>query len=111
MNIKGVCLSLLLTTIVSTVVVSPSSASDDIEKIPPGPGSEEAFYTCSACHSFLLVAQQGLNKTGWNDVLTWMVEEQEMEPLEPADQKLILDYLTKYYGPDRLAKQLAAKKK
>jgi hypothetical protein len=29
-----------------------------------------------------------------------MVEEREMDPLDPEDRKLILDYLTTHYGRD-----------
>ena len=95
-----------LPIIVLAVMGSPALAGEDDLGIPQGPGSEEAYYTCSACHSFLLVAQQGLDKAGWEEVLTWMVEEQEMEPLEPMDYQLILEYLAKYYGRDHLANQL-----
>ena len=36
-----------------------------------------------------------------------MVEEQEMAELEPEDEKLVLNYLAKFYGPDRLARRMA----
>jgi cytochrome c len=52
-----------------------------------------------------LVVQQGLSRSRWTEVLQYMVDEQEMPELEPEDHKLILDYLTKFYGPDRRARQ------
>lgn len=84
-------------------------AADEFGGIPRGPGVEETYYACSACHSFKLVAQQGLSRERWDEVLVWMVEEQEMEPLEAEESPLILDYLTKYYGPDRLARKMTKK--
>ena len=52
-----------------------------------------------------LVVQQGLCRSSWTEVLEYMGEEHEMPELEPEDHKLILDYLTKFYGPDRRARQ------
>ncbi|MFQ5775563.1 MAG: hypothetical protein ACE5GS_13665 [Kiloniellaceae bacterium] len=76
-------------------------ADEAFEGLPAGPGREQVFYTCRACHSLALVKQQGLSRDFWDETLVWMVDEQEMEPPEPEDRKLILDYLSKYYGPDR----------
>lgn len=83
---------------------------DEFDGSPRAPGVEITYYACSACHSFKLVAQQGLSKESWKEVLVWMVEEQEMEPMEPADLSVTLDYLAKFYGPDRLARKLATKR-
>jgi hypothetical protein len=83
---------------------------DEFGGSPRAPGVEITYYACSACHSFKLVAQQGLSKESWREVLVWMVEEQEMEPMEPSDFLVTLNYLTKFYGPDRLANKLAAKR-
>ncbi|MDA1100453.1 MAG: hypothetical protein O2967_15860 [Proteobacteria bacterium] len=85
----------------------PAQADDgELGGIPRAPGAEEAYYLCSACHSFRLVAQQGLNYARWEETLIWMVKEQEMEAPEADDLKLITNYLAKYYGPDRLANQI-----
>jgi hypothetical protein len=78
---------------------------DEYEGLPPGSGRDETFGMCGACHSMKLVVQQGLSRSSWTEVLEYMVEEHEMPELEPEDHKLILDYLTKFYGPDRRARQ------
>ncbi len=65
-----------------------------------GPGQEEVFYTCSVCHSIMLVVQQRLTREDWDETLVWMVEEQGMPELEPAERELILDYLGTYLGRD-----------
>lgn len=69
--------------------------------LPPGPGREEVFYTCKACHSLKLVQQQGLSRKDWDETLDWMVEEQGMDEIEnEATRDLILDYLSTHYGRD-----------
>jgi cytochrome c2 len=68
--------------------------------LPPGPGREEVFYTCQACHSLKIVVQQGLTRHSWDETLVWMVEEQGMPELEEEERDLILDYLAEHYGPD-----------
>lgn len=78
---------------------------DEYQGLPPGEGRDETLGMCGACHSMKLVVQQGLSRSRWIEVLQYMVDEQEMPELEPEDHKLIVDYLTKFYGPDRRAQQ------
>ena len=80
---------------------------DDYQGLPPGEGRDEVLGFCGACHSMRLVTQQGLSRSIWDEVLDYMVEEQEMAELEPEDRKLILDYLARFYGPDRRARKMA----
>ena len=80
---------------------------DDYEGLPPGEGRDEVFGLCGACHSMKLVAQQGLSRSTWEEVLVLMVEEHEMAELEPEDERLVLNYLARFYGPDRLARRMA----
>ena len=65
------------------------------------PGVEETYYACSACHSEMIVAQQGLTRDGWIELFEWMVEDQGMSEIEDPDLTIILDYLSKHYGEDR----------
>ena len=82
------------------------AAEDEYLGLYDATGREEVFAYCGACHSMKLVVQQGLTRSGWDELLTWMSDEQEMEPLEPEDKKLVLDYLAKYVGPDTQKKRL-----
>ena len=84
------------------LLISGAQAEDDPfgSDWPEGPGREEAGYLCGACHSLRLVTQQGLSRGDWDETLDWMVEEQEMEPLEPAEHELILSYLATHFGVD-----------
>lgn len=72
---------------------------DNWDGLPPGPGREEVFYTCNACHSLKLVTQQGMSRSRWDDTLEWMVEEQGMSEFTNDNVKaLVLDYLTQHFG-------------
>ena len=82
------------------------AAEDDYLGLPDAQGREEVFVYCGSCHSMKLVVQQGQTRAGWVELLTWMYDEQEMEPLEPEDKELVLDYLAKYIGPDSHQKRL-----
>ena len=69
------------------------------EDLPEGPGREETFYACTACHGFKLVAAQGLSRAQWDESLTWMTTRHNMADIQGADRDLILGYLEKHYPP------------
>ena len=77
-------------------------AGDDSTKwqgLPPGPGREDVFYRCRACHSLMIVKQQGLSRDAWDESLEWMVEEQGMSPIEDeSTRNRILEYLSANFG-------------
>jgi cytochrome c len=73
---------------------------EDWAGLPPGPGREEVFSLCQACHSLAIVKQQGLSKKSWTETLHWMVEEQGMPELDPPEMELVADYLATHYGVD-----------
>ena len=82
--------------------------SPPIEEEPPeygvffvANGVEETYAYCTACHSERLVAQQGLDRYDWIELLEWMVEEQSMAEIEEPDLSIVLDYLTTNYNIDR----------
>ncbi len=99
----------ILLFVVVAVIGGPgvaSRAADPTEPagyadLPPGPGREQVFYLCQACHSLAIVKQQGLSRDSWDESLTWMVKEQDMPEPEPAERKLILDYLSENLGITR----------
>ena len=65
------------------------------------PGVEATYYACTACHSEMIVAQQGLTRDEWDEMFEWMVEEQGMSEIEEPDRTEILDYLAAHYNTDR----------
>jgi cytochrome c len=79
-------------------VASAPAQEEDFEGLPPGPGREEVFYLCAACHSLRLVTQQGLPRDRWDELLVWMTEKQGMPQIDGAERGLVLDYLAEHYG-------------
>ena len=80
-----------------TPAFSPSAETPD--SLPEGPGREETFYACTACHNFKLVAAQGMSRAQWDDSLAWMTARHNMADIQGADRALILDYLEKHFPP------------
>ena len=74
---------------------------EDFGQMVSAPGASETFDACTPCHSERIVVQQGLTREQWDELMVWMVEEQEMEPIEEGALAVILDYLAEHYGPDR----------
>ena len=64
-------------------------------------GADATHARCTVCHSERLVAQQGLTRADWEELLEYMVEEHGMTPIEEPVRSRILTYLSSHYGPDR----------
>ena len=77
------------------------SLAHDLGVLVAGVGAFETHAYCTACHSERIVAQQGLTRPDWDELLEQMVEEHEMTPIEEPDRARVLDYLAAHYGPDR----------
>ena len=54
---------------------------------------------CTACHNFKLVAQQGMSRRQWEEILQVMVDRHGMPPLDAKDRQVVLDYLSSAYPP------------
>jgi hypothetical protein len=93
---------LLLLASPSAGAQNPTGApnSEAPEQYPAGPNREQAFYFCTACHGFRIVAAQGMSRTRWDESLTWMTERHNMPKLEGQDREKILDYLATAF-PER----------
>ena len=52
------------------------------EEFSAGAGRNEAFYACTACHGFRLVAQQGMTRAQWEDSINLMIRRHNMPPLD-----------------------------
>lgn len=68
-------------------------------ELPEGPGRDETFYACTACHNFKLVAAQGMTRAQWDETLGWMTSRHNMAEITGAERDLVLDYLAKHYPP------------
>jgi len=95
--IRGAGLAALL---LGALAASPAGASDETpEDLPAGPGRDETFYACVACHGLAIIKAQGMTRGQWEDALGWMVTRHGMAEIDPADRTLILDYLAATYPP------------
>ena len=70
------------------------------EQYPEHPHRDDAFYFCTACHSFKVVAAQSMSRDRWDESLTWMVKRHSMPDVQGEDRRKILDYLEKAF-PER----------
>lgn len=55
--------------------------------------------SCTACHSANLITQNRADRKGWEKMIRWMQETQNLWDLGP-NEPLILDYLAKNYAPE-----------
>jgi hypothetical protein len=75
-------------------------AEEGPEQYPEHPNRDDAFYFCTACHSFKIVAAQRMSRDRWDESLTWMVQRHNMPDVQGDDRKKILDYLSTVF-PER----------
>jgi mono/diheme cytochrome c family protein len=70
-----------------------------VEDLSEGPGRDETFGMCTACHGYRLVSNQGMTRDQWDATLTWMTERHGMPNIQGAERALILDYLATHHPP------------
>ncbi len=93
----------------SPIPPGPSFANPDVPlnpdfgNLPDTPGVDTVYYACTACHSVQTFAAQHVTRERWDDLLDWMVTDQNMAPLPPADRTVVLDYLVRHFGADHQA--------
>ncbi len=85
----------------AAVTMSSEAQDSDYGVLHDAPGVDLTYAYCAACHSEMLVAQQGLTRAHWDELLEWMVEEQGMAEIEEPDRSIVLDYLAENYNTDR----------
>jgi hypothetical protein len=73
---------------------------ETLEQFPDFPNREETFYSCSACHAFGLVAQQGMSRARWDGIIDLMTDRHGMAKLDAKERVPLLDYLEKAF-PER----------
>jgi hypothetical protein len=69
------------------------------DEFAAGPGRDETFYACTACHNFKLVAQQGMSRRQWDETITVMNERHNMPKLDAKEREVVLNYLETAYPP------------
>jgi hypothetical protein len=97
-------LSLLLSAMLAPGVAQQAQfvpRTEEPSEFPAGAGRDDAFYSCTACHAFKLVAQQGMSREQWDDTIELMVTRHNMPPIDPKQRKIVLDYLAATFPPRR----------
>jgi hypothetical protein len=92
-----------LPALVAAALLAAASAGALAEEKPvplkPGPGQDVVDANCGACHSLDYIRTNAPFMTGkvWDAEVTKMIKAFGA-PIEPADAKTIIEYLTKAYG-------------
>jgi len=60
--------------------------------------------SCTSCHSSDLITQNRQTREGWEKLIRWMQETQNLWDLGP-NEPLILDYLAKNYAPENVGRR------
>ncbi len=79
---------------------TPADAAADFEGLPPGPGREAVYFTCSACHSLKQFTQQRMDREDWDQAISRMVHDNKMAAPRPWARTLMLAYLSSHFGVD-----------
>lgn len=99
--ISGLLAAVLALSFVSRATEVQAEEGGEFGLLHVAPGVEETWYTCTACHSERIIAQQGLVRQDWEEVFYLMVKEHGMSEIEEPDRSVILDYLTDHYNRNR----------
>jgi hypothetical protein len=85
-----------------------AGAEETPEALPEGPGREETFYTCMACHGTAVIRRSRLTREGWDELMDWMTEKHGMPRLEGEDRRVVVDYLARVFPPDTTQRRRGA---
>jgi mono/diheme cytochrome c family protein len=97
----------LFAALLTGLAVGPAAAQtktftprdESPEEFATGAGRDETFYTCTACHGFKLIAQQGMSRRQWDDTISLMNEKHNMPKLDAKERDIVLNYLEAAYPP------------
>jgi len=89
------CLSLLLAA-GSLLDLPPAAGQQQTEKLAEGAGSDLVQAKCTLCHDLGNITRIRQSREDWQDTLKTMIR--RGAPLTPADETIIVEYLTKHYG-------------
>jgi competence protein ComEA len=81
------------TAVAATIVQADPNAS-----LPDGPGKSVVIATCTKCHAITNITGVHKDRDSWAETVSKMVG--YGATASDDDLQTILDYLTKYYGPE-----------
>ncbi len=86
--------------VAAVLAATPLAAQEESpEDFPQGNGRDEAFYSCTACHGFAIIRQQGMSRDRWEATIRDMEVRHNMPELDPADRIKVLEYLAETFPP------------
>lgn len=88
-------LSLLLAT-GGLLIPHLSAGQQQADKLVDGSGADLVRAKCILCHDLGNITRIRQSREEWEDTLKTMIR--RGAPLTPADETIIVDYLTKHYG-------------
>lgn len=78
---------------------------EEPEEFPEALGREEAFYGCTACHGFKLVAAQGMSRQRWDETIEFMIQRHNMPTPGAQEREKMLDYLARAFPEQPAARR------
>lgn len=77
----------------------PPEHNDTVDTLPPGPGREETFARCAACHGTAIIKQQGMTRAQWDASIDYMIQRHGMVVPDDAERVILLNYLEAQFPP------------
>lgn len=81
--------------------LAKGAPNPDLGDLPDGPGAEDTYYTCVACHSTAIIRQQRVTDVRWDYLWNWMIEAQGMIEPDAETKVVILGYLKEHFSSER----------
>jgi sulfite dehydrogenase (cytochrome) subunit B len=84
---------------IAALFAFPAAAEEPTIMLKKADGLDKVEANCQACHSLAYIPMNApfLNAAGWNAEVTKMLKAMGA-PIDEADAKVIVDYLTNNYG-------------
>ncbi|MDR0779896.1 MAG: hypothetical protein LBF16_04250 [Pseudomonadales bacterium] len=99
LRLLGSCLVMAVLQLAS-MAADAQSATRPRVRLPSGPVRSVILNHCVSCHGIDDYAFHALDRAGWQQLLDVPHKQQRGVQLEPADEALLLDYLTETFGTE-----------
>ena len=92
----------ILSVLVAILFLGSAFAQESQVPLKPGAGRDLVELNCSACHSldYPRINSPFLSRQGWDAEVNKMIKAFGA-PIQPADAKIIIDYLVEHYGANK----------
>ena len=96
---RSIAIVALMTTLTTALLAGSAAAEERPVQLKQAPGLDKVESNCSGCHSLDYVPMNSpfLSPANWDTEVTKMINAFGA-PIDPADAKIIGDYLKSNYG-------------